>query len=88
MAAVVIAAAISAWPRITASLRDTPGLKAGAVAATVTAVLGVALNDSGIPIAAMAAIVGVSAIYGAIGAIGTSGRVRAAATGDSDASGR
>jgi hypothetical protein len=35
----------------------------------VVAVLGVAVNDSGITIAAMAAIVGVSALYG--GGLGT-----------------
>ncbi|HEX3706354.1 MAG TPA: hypothetical protein VHV76_06955 [Mycobacteriales bacterium] len=80
VAAVALAAAVAAWPRITASLRSTPGLTAGAVAATVTAILGVALNDSGVPIAAMAAIVGISAIYGAIGAP-ASARAPAAATG-------
>ncbi|HVY09312.1 MAG TPA: hypothetical protein VHB18_04100 [Mycobacteriales bacterium] len=64
---VAIAGAIAAWPRIMAALRSLPGLMPAAVAATVTAVLGVALNDSGIPIAAMATIVGVSAIFGALG---------------------
>jgi hypothetical protein len=67
VAGIAIATAIACWPRIKASLASTPGLTAGAVAATVTAILGVALNDSGIPIAAMAVMVGVSAIYGAIG---------------------
>jgi hypothetical protein len=67
VAGVAIITAIASWPKITAALRNTPGLTAGAVAATVTAVLGVALNDSGIPISAMAVMVGVSAIYGAIG---------------------
>ena len=67
VAVVALAAAVAAWPRMIPALRATPGLLAGAVAATVTAVLGVALNDSGVPIAAMASIIGVSAIYGAIG---------------------
>jgi hypothetical protein len=67
VAAVTIATGIVARRRIAVALRDTPGLTAGAVAATVTALLGVALNDSGIPIASMAAIVGVSAVYGAVG---------------------
>jgi hypothetical protein len=55
--------------RIAASLGRLAGGAAAAVAATVVAVLGVVVNDSGITIAAMAAIVGVSALYG--GGLGT-----------------
>ncbi|HVV75961.1 MAG TPA: hypothetical protein VHC43_07980 [Mycobacteriales bacterium] len=65
--AIAIVAAIVSWPRLTNALASLPGLRTGAVAATVTAVLGVALNDSGVPIAAMAVLVGFSAVYGAIG---------------------
>jgi hypothetical protein len=65
---VVILTAVVSWPRLRAAMRDLPGLSAAAIAATVTAVLGVCLNDSGVPIAAMAAIVGVPAVYGALGA--------------------
>ena len=57
-----------------------PGLRAGVIAATVTAVLGVCLNDSGIPIAAMAVVVGLSAFYGAGGRTRPSCRERGAAT--------
>jgi hypothetical protein len=69
---VVIFAAVLAVvcrKRIAASLNRLPGGAAAAVAATVVAVLGVVVNDSGITIAAMAAIVGVSALYG--GGLGT-----------------
>jgi hypothetical protein len=48
-----------------AAVQSLPGLAAGGVAATVGAVLGVLLNDSGVTIAAMAVIVGFSAVYGA-----------------------
>jgi hypothetical protein len=68
VAAVALAALVAGHQRIAASLRSIPGLRAGAIAATVTAVLGVCLNDSGIPIAAMALMVGFSAVYGAFGA--------------------
>lgn len=67
VAAVAIVTAIASWPRLVSALDSLPGLRTGAVAATVTAVLGVALNDSGIPIAAMAVVVGLSAGYGAVG---------------------
>lgn len=65
--AVVIA--VLCRKRITAALNRLRGGMAAAVAATVVAVLGVVVNDSGITIAAMAAIVGVSALYG--GGLGT-----------------
>jgi hypothetical protein len=68
VAAVALAAIVAGHRRIAAALRSNPGLRAGAIAATVTAVLGVCLNDSGIPIAAMAVMVGFSAGYGAFGA--------------------
>jgi hypothetical protein len=42
-----------------------PGVRASAIAAAVVGVIGVLVNDSGIAIAAMAAIVGFSAVYGA-----------------------
>lgn len=64
-AAVVVA--IVARRRIVEALGAFPGLRAGAIAVTVTAVLGVVLNDSGVTIAAMAVMVGLSAGYGAIG---------------------
>jgi hypothetical protein len=64
---IAIIAAIAARPRLFAAIDRVPGLRAGAIAATVTALLGVALNDSGVPIAAMATVVGLSAAYGAIG---------------------
>jgi hypothetical protein len=64
---IAILAAVAGWSRVRTSIESIPGLRAGAVAATVTAVLGVCLNDSGIPIAAMAVIVGLSAAYGGVG---------------------
>jgi hypothetical protein len=60
----VIAAAIVARGRIRRALATSRGVAAAAVAATVLAFLGTSLNDSGITVAAMAAIVAVSAIYG------------------------
>jgi hypothetical protein len=75
--AAVIAACL-AWSRIVATLREVPGLLPGAIAATVGAVLGVALNDSGIPIAAMAVIVGVSAAYATRSAVTSGGAPLAA----------
>ncbi len=65
--AIAIVTAVAARPRLLVALERVPGLRAGAIAATVTAVLGVALNDSGVPIAAMATVVGLSAVYGAVG---------------------
>lgn len=50
--------------RIRSALAMWPGVMAGSIAAAVVAVVGVAANDSGITIAAMAAIVGISALYG------------------------
>lgn len=67
VAGVAIVVAIASHRRIAVALRATPGLTAAASAAVVTAVLGVCLNDSGVPIGAMAAVVGVSALYGAVG---------------------
>jgi hypothetical protein len=72
--------------RISAALDTEPGARASAVGAAVVGLLGVAVNDSGIVIAAMAAIIGVSAFYG-----GGLGRRRAtdapvAATADATAS--
>jgi hypothetical protein len=67
VAAVALAAILAGHRRIADALRSNPGLRAGVIAATVTAVLGVCLNDSGIPIAAMAVMVGFSAGYGAFG---------------------
>jgi hypothetical protein len=56
--------AVIARKRILAALDTVSGGRAVAVAAAVVAVLGVALNDSGIVIAAMVAIVATSALYG------------------------
>jgi hypothetical protein len=67
VAAIAIFTAVASWRRLVDATARVPGLRAGAIAATVTAVLGVALNDSGVPIAAMATVVGLSAVYGAIG---------------------
>jgi hypothetical protein len=67
VAVVAVVAVIAAWPRALGAVDAVPGLRAGATAAAVTAVLGVCLNDSGIPIAAMAVVVGLSAVYGAVG---------------------
>lgn len=78
--AVAIVALLAGHRRVAAALRSDPGLRAGAIAATVTAVLGVCLNDSGIPIAAMAIMVGFTAAYGAFGSR-VSGRGQVAATG-------
>ncbi|HVW80321.1 MAG TPA: hypothetical protein VHB69_05205 [Mycobacteriales bacterium] len=86
VAAVAIVAAVAGHRRLGVTLRANPGLRAGAVAATVTAVLGVCLNDSGIPIASMAVMVGFSAVYGGFGGRAT-GREPAAATGGGDAAG-
>jgi hypothetical protein len=60
--AVILAVACRA--RIRSGLAAMPGATASAVAATVVGVLGVAVNDSGITIAAMSATVAVSALYG------------------------
>lgn len=60
----VIVLGILTRERLRRALAATPGAQVAAVAGVVVAVLGVALNDSGITIAAMAAIVGVSAFYG------------------------
>jgi hypothetical protein len=68
VAAIAIVTAVASWHRLVDAVRRVPGLQAGAVAATVTAVLGAALNDSGVPVAAMATVVGLSAVYGGIGA--------------------
>lgn len=62
---VAVLLAVVARQRIRRALATSPGANAGVVAAAVVAVLGVALNDSGITIAAMVVIVGVSAVYGA-----------------------
>ncbi|MGN6474607.1 MAG: hypothetical protein ACTHK4_13300 [Mycobacteriales bacterium] len=67
VALIAIVAAVASRSRLREAVERVPGLRAGAIAATVTAVLGAALNDSGVPIAAMATVVGVSAVYGAIG---------------------
>jgi hypothetical protein len=67
VALVAILALVVAWPRALRAVEAVPGLRAGVTAAGVTAVLGVCLNDSGIPIAAMAVVVGMSAVYGAVG---------------------
>jgi hypothetical protein len=67
VAVIAIVAVVAAWPRALRAVESVPGLRAGAVAAATTAVLGVCLNDSGIPIAAMAVMVGLSAVYGAVG---------------------
>ncbi|HWC36722.1 MAG TPA: hypothetical protein VG650_18080 [Mycobacteriales bacterium] len=64
---IAIGTALAARSRLVRGVDSVPGLRAGAIAATVTAVLGVALNDSGVPIAAMAVVVGLSAVYGAVG---------------------
>jgi hypothetical protein len=50
--------------RIRAALATVPGATASAVGVGVVAVLGVALNDSGITVGAMAIIVCVTALYG------------------------
>jgi hypothetical protein len=62
---VAIILAVACRRRVWAAVQSLPGLAAGGVAATVGAVLGVLLNDSGVTIAAMAVIVGFSAVYGA-----------------------
>jgi hypothetical protein len=62
---IAVLLAVIARTRIRRALATSPGAKAGVIASIVVAVLGVALNDSGITIAAMAVIVGVSAVYGA-----------------------
>jgi hypothetical protein len=55
--------------RIRAALDTEPGARAGAIGAAVVGLLGVFVNDSGIVIAAMAAIVATSAFYsGGLGA--------------------
>jgi hypothetical protein len=91
VAVVAVVAVIAAWPRALGAVDAVPGLRAGATAAAVTAVLGVCLNDSGIPIAAMAVVVGLSAVYGAVGGreLAVSGggpplSASAAAAGDAD----
>ena len=65
VAGFAVVLAILARHRIRAALMAVPGGIAAAVGIAVVAVLGVALNDSGITIAAMAAIVATSAFYGA-----------------------
>jgi hypothetical protein len=67
VAVIALIAALVTWRVILREVDVVPGLRAGVVAATVTAVLGVCLNDSGIPIAAMAVMVGLSAVYGGLG---------------------
>jgi hypothetical protein len=62
--AVAVVLAILCRQRIRAALGASSGARAAAVAAAVLAVLGTALNDSGITVAAMATIVAVSALYG------------------------
>jgi hypothetical protein len=66
--------AILARRRIMAALATVPGATAAAISATILAVLGAVTNDSGIVVAAMAAIVGTSAFYG-----GDLGRARTTA---------
>jgi hypothetical protein len=61
---VAVVLAILTRTRIRSALSASSGATAGAVAVTILAVLGAALNDSGITVAAMAAIVAVSALYG------------------------
>jgi hypothetical protein len=63
--AFAVVLAIIARARIRRALATSRGVLAAVLASTVLAVLGVSLNDSGITIAAMAIIVGFSAIYGA-----------------------
>lgn len=60
-----IALAVLAWRRIWAGLATVPGGIAAAVSVVMVGVLGAALNDSGIAIAAMASIVATSAFIGA-----------------------
>lgn len=62
--------AVVARHRIRAAVSEVAGGPPAVIAVGVVAVLGVALNDSGITIAAMAAIVATSAFYGA-GPLGT-----------------
>jgi hypothetical protein len=62
--AVAIVLVIVARSRIRLVFAGSPGVRAGVVAAAVVGILGAALNDSGITIAAMAIIVGLSAVYG------------------------
>jgi hypothetical protein len=59
-----IGLAIIGRHRIRAALARVPGATAAGVAVAVLGGLGVALNDSGVVIAAMASIVGTSAFYG------------------------
>jgi hypothetical protein len=63
----VVGFTLAAWAiahrRIMASLRQVPGATAAAVSAATLAVLGAALNDSGLGVAAMVVMVGVSALY-------------------------
>jgi hypothetical protein len=67
VAMIALVAALVTWRVILREVAVVAGLRAGVVAAAVTAVLGVCLNDSGIPIAAMAVMVGLSAVYGGLG---------------------
>jgi hypothetical protein len=60
-----IALAPLAWRRMRVGLSAVPGGIAAAVAAAVVGLLGAALNDSGIVIAAMASIVATSTFIGA-----------------------
>jgi hypothetical protein len=87
VAVVTVVAIVAGRRRIAAALGSNQGLRAGAIAASVTAVLGVCLNDSGITIAAMAVMVGFSAAYGAYGAYGAGATdpVPAVSTGDDSA---
>ncbi len=66
VAVTALAVAVVTWRQILAAVDSVPGLRAGTIAAATTAVLGVCLNDSGIPIAAMAVMVGLSAVYGGL----------------------
>lgn len=61
---IAVVLAVLTRTRIRRALAASSGAAAGAVAVTVVAVLGAALNDSGITVSAMAAIVAVSALYG------------------------
>jgi hypothetical protein len=62
--AIVVVVAVLCRDRIRASLATSRGVSAAAGAVAVLGVVGTALNDSGVTIAAMSAIVAVSALYG------------------------
>jgi hypothetical protein len=61
---IALVLAVLCRKRIRDALAASSGARAAAVSVTVLAVLGTALNDSGITVAAMATIVAVSALYG------------------------